>query len=638
MTAKDFLPLEFQQVWEQVKKMHRCAQRLEPLDLKCRISPDTSRAAGGHTFAITLECGPALEIPLGARLFVEVPATWDCHLGSTFRRGVSTLGAREQITSGYGAFIEADCPNCDAEVAVWAHHGRISDLVEMRVVRGGLKAGEAIRLVLGTPDGNRVQVQKHAMRAVLAVAVDLNADETYRFPAVQPSVQVRGAWADSLRLFAPATVRSGEAFPVRVLPVDIYARNAATDYRARISLAGSGAHRMPEEVDVDTVGDPLGATFTAHIHEQGPHRISAIDVAHGIAGRSNPIAVDFLDDRRIFFGELHSQMWDSMGTGTNAEYFERARDVSGLDFAAPANHYNQRYELTDEMWRECVETTNRFNDAGRFATLLGYEWGHPTGHRNVYVPDDDLDFFRWFPTGEAPAPESPEALWQHLGSRPAIAVPHHPKAFRGTDWQLRNDRFTRLVEICSQWGIAETGGPHCVRQALLMGHRLGFVGGTDSHYGLANQGSYHVDDGNGLAAVQAEELSRKAVWQALYERRTYATTGDRIVLDFSMDGHPMGSDLTIDFDDNPPRSFRMRVLGTHYIDKIELVRNDRVVFASDAFHEHYEAEWTDRHPLREVAVAPTFPGDRPFVFYYLRVTQRNRQMAWASPVWLTDRK
>lgn len=33
---------------------------------------------------------------------------------------------------------------------------------------------------------------------------------------------------------------------------------------------------------------------------------------------------------------------------------------------------------------------------------------------------------------------------------------------------------------------------------------------------------------------------------------------------------------------------------------------------------------------------PTFEGDRRFTFYYMRVRQKNRQLAWSSPIWLTE--
>ena len=45
----------------------------------------------------------------------------------------------------------------------------------------------------------------------------------------------------------------------------------------------------------------------------------------------------------------------------------------------------------------------------------------------------------------------------------------------------------------------------------------------------------------GLVAVYAPELTREAIWDALWHRRCYATTGKRIILEFSVDGEPMGS-------------------------------------------------------------------------------------------------
>ena len=45
----------------------------------------------------------------------------------------------------------------------------------------------------------------------------------------------------------------------------------------------------------------------------------------------------------------------------------------------------------------------------------------------------------------------------------------------------------------------------------------------------------------GLTAVQAEELTRDAVFNALRERRCYGTSGVKILLDLEVDGFPMGS-------------------------------------------------------------------------------------------------
>lgn len=627
------VPHRFEDTKPWMQEMGRQRQARPTVDLRCHMTPDVVQAASGHTFVATCRLGDALTIPTGGHVTLEVPTTWDCHLGNCFRRGIVIVGARDQVKPGYAAYVDVTSSNEDV-VLDWAvSWGRNQELVDVVVVEGQLEPGDELCFILGPEDNNLVQAQKYAQVAIFTVAVDLKGDLAYREAAEHPTVKVVGAWPDRFRIYAPSVVQPNQAFEARVLPVDIYSFNRATNYAGTAALsAGQGIQFATEAVELDQDAAPNGATVPVRAVTPGVRYITAVDMVHGLIGRSNPIGVGFWPDRRAYFGEMHSQMWHSMGTGTTAEFFQWGRDVAGLDFCAPANHYGWRFTLTEEIWREMVDTCNAFNDPGRFATLVSYEWGGAGGHKNVYYRGDDGEY-----APRDPAVRVPERLWASLEGRDVLTIPHHPKAIGCVDWTVRNDEHQRLVEICSKWGLAETGGPHCVQAALAMGHRLGFVGGTDSHYGLANQGSYHVNDGNGLAAVIAPELTRDAIWQSLYDRRCYATTGDRILLDFTMDGQPLGSDLPADLATSEPRRFQMRVAGTYGLDAVELVRNNQVVYRAEPGVQVWQGEWVDETPLDQVAFAPTFEGDRPFVYYYLRVTQGNRQQAWASPIWLTQR-
>ena len=49
-----------------------------------------------------------------------------------------------------------------------------------------------------------------------------------------------------------------------------------------------------------------------------------------------------------------------------------------------------------------------------------------------------------------------------------------------------------------------------------------------------------------LLAVQAKALTRESVFQGIYRRRTYATTGERIGLRFDAEGAPDGSYYYLD--------------------------------------------------------------------------------------------
>jgi len=627
-------PRIFENDGDWIKRINREWQFHPAVDLHGSVEPEVVEAASGHTFTVTLKVGPELTIPTGGHITMEVPATWDTYLGNCFRRALQTVGNREQIKAGYGAFTDVECSNPGVELELAGSRGRILDLVDVVVTKGEIVPGDEIRIIMGPKDGNLVQVQKHAQKAILATGVDLKGDGVYRRAATHPTVEVVGAYPDRFRIFAPAIVELDQDFQVKVLPVDIYSYNPATRYKGQARIFTDNDVHIPDRLNIDTETDPKGASVGARISSPGAHSITVLDADTGISGRSNPIVADFLHDRQVYFGEMHSQMWYSMGTGTTTEFFEWGRDNAGLDFCAPANHYNWRFEVTDEIWQDLVDTCNKFNEPGQFITLISYEWGgiRGSGHKNIYYREDYGEFAYWY-RGEH---DSPETLWKSLEGRDVLTVPHHPKTW--IDWNYRDDEHQRLVEICSKWDISEEAGPRSVQGALAMGHRLGFIGGTDSHYGLANQGSYHVNDGTGLACVMATEHTRDAIWQALYERRCYATTGQRIVLDFSMNGHPMGTDVSVKLNEMGPRTFLLRIFGTYRIDLVEIVRNNQVVFSVKPGKDTWEGEWTDSDSLLPIAFEPTFSYDSPFVFYYMRVTQGNRQKAWASPIWLTQRQ
>ncbi len=135
-----------------------------------------------------------------------------------------------------------------------------------------------------------------------------------------------------------------------------------------------------------------------------------------------------------------------------------------------------------------------------------------------------------------------------------MAFPHHigyKTGTRGINWATFDSAFAPVVEIVSMHGCSEADeGPrpflHSMgpsdhestwRYGLSRGHVAGVVGSTDHH--SAHPGSY----GHGRTGVWASAKTRDAIWEALWARRTYALTGDRIEVQFSVDGEPMGAVL-----------------------------------------------------------------------------------------------
>jgi len=106
-----------------------------------------------------------------------------------------------------------------------------------------------------------------------------------------------------------------------------------------------------------------------------------------------------------------------------------------------------------------------------------------------------------------------------------------------------------------------------VQYGLQQGHVFGITGNTDHH--SAYPGSYS----HGRTGLWAESLTREAIWEALLARRTYALTGDRIALQFAINGSPMGSVI----DQTGKRNIQIEVGSGGAIDCVDMIKNNRLL-------------------------------------------------------------
>lgn len=294
---------------------------------------------------------------------------------------------------------------------------------------------------------------------------------------------------------------------------------------------------------------------------------------------------------RNFFGDLHNHNQVGYAQGTLERSFEIARNH--LDFYAFTPHsywpdmgaYDGRIEtkwrngfyVAKANWPEVVKLARQYDDPGRFVTILGYErHGAAEGDYHILYPDlkGDYELIADLPALQAFARE-----------RGCILVPHHPAnrlGHRGINAHAVDARVSPVLEIHSEWGCAEhdrapnpykrhtEGGRwtrHTLHHYLAQGMRFGVVASTDDHLGYP--GAYR----EGLAVVKTTELTREAIFDALRNRRTYAVTGDRIDLDFHLNGRIMGQELPY----ARTRSLAVEVRGWDVVDRVEVLKNNRVV-------------------------------------------------------------
>jgi hypothetical protein len=232
-----------------------------------------------------------------------------------------------------------------------------------------------------------------------------------------------------------------------------------------------------------------------------------------------------------------------------------------------------------------------------------------------------------------PRYSSPSKLYQALRSSDALVISHHP-AYPAGDWCAPTDfgcieaDVEPVVELWSMHGSSEgydeadrplvsRDPENSVMAALRRGLRLGFVAGSDTHSarpgGSAKEPRPHW---GGLAAVWAEDLTRRSVFEAIRARRTYALTGARIVLQMMVNGGLMGSSLP----EAEIASIQVRAWATAGIRTVEILKNTRLLRSCGPFGDTCEVDIRDR-------------TEGP-AFYHCRLTQSDGHLAVCSPVWI----
>jgi len=477
-----------------------------------------------------------------------------------------------------------------------------------------------------------------------------------------------GFWA-----VAPSTVRVGETFDLKLkclttphfVPTRCYVGyprlagtfnlsprgitymdNVADRWPGPLVFDGGTELSGPGRIDCEALSGTfsedaraLGVVSGFSFRKPGTYTIHVTDSQTGITGQSNPIEVTQDEpELRLFWGDLHSQTYFSDGLRIPEELYHFAHHEGFLDIFALADHSEW---LTDAQWEYFTSVTNEFYRPGSYVTFVGLEWTNSAiGHRNVYYPGDHGPILRY--TDETG--DSLEKVYQAAREYGGLVIPHHSaNKTMGVKWDTLHDpEHVRLVEIHSVWGNserpAEAGNPFPIRtlggeqdgqhvvDALARGYRLGFVGGGDIHDGRPGDelhmlqkhpDAYRLLSRQGIMGVWATELTREAVWEALWNRRVYATTNVRIILRFEVCGVPMGQSVTA----AGPRQIHVRAASQLPIDKIEIVKNGQDIFIESSGEPVVDAQFED---------APGNTSD----YYYARVTRTDGEMAWSSPVWV----
>lgn len=349
-----------------------------------------------------------------------------------------------------------------------------------------------------------------------------------------------------------------------------------------------------------------------------------------------------------FWGDIHFHTAHSDGVGTVEEAYLRCRDRYGDDFACLTDHdafLGRR--VTETVWRSMVELSQSFHRPQEgFATLIGIEYTgvrYPgPGHKCVYLPGPQAPLLcRWDDL------EAPEAMLARIAEVGGMAIPHHV-GWLGGDPEHHDLSVQPCWEVCSAHGQYEArrdepdappidyreGLPehreilegHFLRRRLEAGQVFGFVGGSDGHGLLWHHGISPRADSHrtGLTGVWLPHLSREGILDALRARRTWASSGEKIALGFTLGEHWMGERLQAPPD--PSLELRIHYQAAAPLSELAVLAHTAQGTRAVARLQPTDTSGQWRLPLPQASREPA-QG-----FLYVRLTQEDGHVAWASPL------
>ncbi len=432
------------------------------------------------------------------------------------------------------------------------------------VASGTLQPGDVVTLTYGdTSSGNRAlrmpTFSSDLMPLPLYVAFT-DGGHFFSLP-IQP-VRVEGAMVAGVTGFAPSIVAPGETFTLSIRAKDRFYNRATGDIPNWRVLKNDEPW-----LEVPATG-AITLTETS-IAEPGTYHLTLESTDGNFRGDVNPILVTAEPRERIFWGDTHGHSGFAEGIGTPERFMLWARDDARLDYVTHSEH---DIWLDDAEWEVLRQNVREFSKEGEFAAYLGYEWtvdAKRGGHHNVLfrTPENRARIdAQFFPT----LSELYQGLRATADPQDVVIIPH---AHQAGDYRQNDPLLEPLVEIMSQHGNFEWFG----RMYLKQGHQVGFTAASDNHlsqpgYSAPLGGS--LSQRGGLGAVLAPAAGTDAIFDGMKQLKVYATTGDRIILDFSVNDTGMGQRAP--FAQN--RDIRARVIGTAPIDTVTLFKNDAVLW------------------------------------------------------------
>lgn len=532
------------------------------------------------------------------------------------------------------------------------------------VLTSSLPAGEPFTIILGPKDLKLAKKDKSGFiraqtvaqrRRTFSLYIDTSGKGRYDEPEVF-GMDIRGGELSNIRILTPSFVVKNKRFDVIVRFEDDFG-NLTNNTSDETMIELSHEH-LRENLKWKLFVPETGFITLPNLYfnEEGIYTIQLYNTYSKKTYRSAPIKCFPDNNKHLYWGLLHGES-DRFDSTENIENCLRHfRDDKAFNFFGTSSFESQE-ETSNEIWKLITQNLAEFDEDDRFTAILGFQWaGDPKseGLRHIVYNKDSKPILR----KKDIKYNTLKKIYKGSAPKEFISIPSFTMA-KGLEYNFNEFEpdFERVVEIYNAWGSSEQtkkeGNPRpiacadksgypesaegSIQKALQRNCRFGFVAG-----GLDDRGIYgDLFDSSqeqyspGLTAIIAPAHTREALYEALYQRSCYATTGEKIILGLYLAGIPMGREISSAEKAglNINRHLSGYVAGTTKLKLVEIIRNGKVLTTFQPKDYHLNFVYDDMTPLENICIDAHDKKNR-FCYYYLRVIQEDGHMAWSSPIWV----
>ena len=354
---------------------------------------------------------------------------------------------------------------------------------------------------------------------------------------------------------------------------------------------------------------------------------------------------------QLYFGQLHSHTTYSDGSGTldaALDYVASLPESANVQFVAftdhsnyfdttsaanPADSLNDKSLMTPAsraLWDEYKSKVAAFNEkqAGSLIAIAGYEmtWSGGPGHINTF-DSDGLVSRNNAELNNKNGDAGMKLYYETINKGQSLNQFNHPGTTFGnfTDfsyWDKATDDHMFLVEVGNGEGQIGAGGYYPSYEqytmALDKGWHVAPTNNQDNHKGRWGNANDARD------VILTNDFSEQGIYDAIRALRVYATEDKNLQITYTVNGESMGTIFT---DENAPEKLNVAVTlydpdASDSVAKVELIVDGGVTAYT----------WDNAAELAEGSL--TAELDSEYSYYYVRVTQKDGDLAVTAPVWV----